>query len=696
VEVNAPTTTAYLYGLTRQSYTFTVSAISAAGEGPASAPSNAVTPTVLPGAPRNVVATVTGLGEVTVTWEAPADDGGNPITQYAVTILPSYDHVFVDGTTFTATLTGLTHESHSFAVQAYTVSGYGNPGTSNAVTPNTLPDSPTGVSAVPGHAQATVSWTAPTNDGGAALTGYTVTASPGGASVMVDALATSATLGALSNDVAYTFTVVASSSLGDSATSEPSIPVTPFGAADATVSTIRVLPEAAFASGHDPLQLEVILRDAAGTPVYGEPVTIASSEPTDVLSTFGGTTDRAGRVRLEVTGTTVGVRTFTASSADADVTGSGSFVAACASGAALSATLTPFSPGSTPVALAKADLNEDGVWDLLSANLGNPGLGVLLGNGDGTFTLTGYDLGVSGPGSFANTADAVTAGDFDGDGHPDVAVIAHTPFVYTLLVFRGNGDGTLDAPVQVDMGSTSSSSTSTVSSGDLDQDGLDELAVTYSYGSTAYARIVRGSLDGSFTALPALSLGSNYSSLPSPGVLADATGDGVLDLVVANVDNRVAVLPGNGDGTFQSSLLSATAIGYAMAAADFDHDGALDVVVDNRYGDTLSTLFGVGDGTFGTPVDYAYETDSEPWAVIAPDLDGDGWRELVTADEGTQAIGVRQASGSGAWSSSVAEIPVGVSPVALLAADVTGDGVPELIYSEQSANQLHVLTGACQ
>lgn len=88
----------------------------------------------------------------------------------------------------------------------------------------TLPGVVTSASATPGSGQATVSWGVPLTNGGSAISGYTVTASPGGATVTVTG--TSATVTGLTSGTSYTFTVAANSTVGTGPASAPTVPVT--------------------------------------------------------------------------------------------------------------------------------------------------------------------------------------------------------------------------------------------------------------------------------------------------------------------------------------------------------------------------------------------------------------------------------------------------------------------------------------
>ncbi|UJF32362.1 fibronectin type III domain-containing protein [Paenibacillus hexagrammi] len=212
-------------GLTNgTSYTFTVTSTNSAATSDSSVPSNAIVPMAVSEAPANVSA-IWGNGEATVSFDPPADNGGSSITQYTVTVLPGGRTVTGSGSPIPVT------ELTNGTAYTFTVTATNAVGTSEAseesspVTPATVPQAPTNVAASRGDSQATVSFDAPADNGGSAVTSYTVTASPGGRT----STGTGSTINVtgLTNGTAYTFTVTATNAAGTSEVSVPSNGVTP-------------------------------------------------------------------------------------------------------------------------------------------------------------------------------------------------------------------------------------------------------------------------------------------------------------------------------------------------------------------------------------------------------------------------------------------------------------------------------------
>jgi RHS repeat-associated protein len=288
------------------SYTFTVIATNAIGSGVSSAASAAVTPYTTPGAPTAVTATA-GNGLANVSWTAPASNGGLAISTYTITSSPGGLTNTVNAPSTSGPVTGLTNGTpYTFTVYATNAPLNNGPASSpsNSVTPSTIPAAPTNVVATAGDTLASLTWTAPANNG-ATITSYTATASPGGATATVNgspaAPSVSYIAGQLTDGTAYTFTVVAHNVNGDGPASGPSNSVTPSvlpGAPTSVVATASnqratVTWTAPAANGGTAISGYTIT-PCTGTPCTGgsagSPVSVGAGTTNVTITQFNATT----------------------------------------------------------------------------------------------------------------------------------------------------------------------------------------------------------------------------------------------------------------------------------------------------------------------------------------------------------------------------------------------------------------------
>jgi hypothetical protein len=294
---------------------------------------------------------------------------------------------------------------------------------------------------------------------------------------------------------------------------------------------------------------------------------------------------------------------------------------------------------------------------------------------------------------------AIAVADFNEDGKPDL-VIAGNIRVY---VFLGKGDGTFapaaGSPVPVpsppydDLGSPY---TGTMATGDFNHSGHLGLAVTE--GNNEAAAILLGKGDGTFvssTASFANSPGSSGSAIAA----ADFNADGNLDL--AQVDGILGVSfvdLGYGSGAFNSAGNLYT-IGFStdVALGDFNGDGKLDVIVPGggtpTYpGSGVGISLGNGDGTFtqanGSPISFG----KSPSAIVTGDFNGDGKLDIAVTDSVNNSVTILLGNGDGTFGPPTT-IPVGGQPRAIVAGDFNNDGKLDLAVANYGDGTVTLLLG---
>jgi hypothetical protein len=337
-------------------------------------------------------------------------------------------------------------------------------------------------------------------------------------------------------------------------------------------------------------------------------------------------------------------------------------------------------PNQSAAAIVAGDFNGDGKIDVAASYRFGNGVSILLGNGDGTFqaerrvTLDG-------------TSDVLVAGDFDGDGKLDLALpnpdSLNNAFVIVLF---GNGDATFQQKtfaLPVPNPFSFAHSSRVLVAADLNGDGRPDLieagSTTDINGTTFSVNVLSNNGGRDFTLLPATSL----QSLPHSARAADFNGDGKPDLVLASDTAPLSILLGKGDGTFAApSNINLSGNPGWVVVGDFNNDGKLDLAAHVGVGGAVNILLGNGDGTFQTPLTF----NAPGSQLVAADFNGDGKLDLAVLNDNAVKVDTFFGNGDGTFSAAASNA-FNTNPGNIVAGDFNGDGSPDLALADTRNGQ---------
>ncbi len=275
---------------------------------------------------------------------------------------------------------------------------------------------------------------------------------------------------------------------------------------------------------------------------------------------------------------------------------------------------------------------------------------------------------------------SVSTADFNGDGFTDVLTtnIGNN----TLSILFGNGDGSFREQVKI----STCREPRAIALGDYNRDEAVDLGLACS--GSDQVQILFGRKTGTF------GVGPGYSMRrPVSIATGDINGDRFLDLLVALRNDKIQVLIGRGDGSFQKGALYEYGdTPTSIAVADLNRDTRLDLAVTNGgpMSSAVSIWLGKGDGTFQKPTDY--RTGKRPLRVAFADFNNDRSTDLLVVNGEGDSFTIFLGNGDGTFQEGV-EDGANAGPVYGLPRDFNGDRLTDVAIVNIQSNDLSLLYG---
>ncbi len=316
--------------------------------------------------------------------------------------------------------------------------------------------------------------------------------------------------------------------------------------------------------------------------------------------------------------------------------------------------------GSGVYSVALADLNADGLDDILTANSASGSIFYWLAQPSGTF-LASVAVAATGSPTCAIAANVT--------GSPLADIIATNFNAGTVTIWPDVRQTVPPpgAPFTVAAGSAPF----WVQAGDVSGDGRLDLVVA-NFGASSVS-VLLGKADGTFETRRTLTTPSPTFSV----CIADFDLDGRKDIATANYNTAsVSVLRSLGGGNFASPQTYAVQqLPRSVCAADLNNDGRPDLAVSNNGSSNVSVLIASPEGGFLAAEQYVIPAG--PQGIAAGDLNNDGWIDLAVATGTGNSVSVLSGFGGGRFRTAVS-FAAGSQPTCVAIGDVNRDGSPDI------------------
>ena len=339
----------------------------------------------------------------------------------------------------------------------------------------------------------------------------------------------------------------------------------------------------------------------------------------------------------------------------------------------------------SPIALATADINNDGCSDIVIVGYKSDNIGIYGGNCNATFKMISIYQLRAGWGPYMIMID-----DLNNDNSMDL-VITYTKY-NSITVYFGDGTGRfLASPMNL---TTNSEMWDMFALGDFNKDNRTDVVV--SENTVNRITIFFGYGNGNFVRGGTYPLGACYDGAWI--AVDDFNDDNQLDVSVSCPSaNNVVMLFGNNDGEFWSRTTYSTGVNsypHLLMSGDFNNDEKTDLAVVDYLGNKFGIFTSYYKADFTIQNKYSTGSSPQPYSIAVADFNNDSISDIVVVYSGTKNIGIQLGFGNGSFGT-VIKYPTGSNSFVqhVSVGDLNKDGQVDIVIADSNSDSVHILLG---